>query len=76
MSNSIFNALGGNKPNLMQMIQQIKSNPAQILSQRFNIPTGINDPNAILQHLVQTGQVPQERLNQAYNIARQMGYKG
>lgn len=76
MNSSIYNALGGGKPNLMQMLQQIKSNPAQVLAQRFNLPAGVNDPNAILQHLVQTGQVPQERLNQAYNIARQMGYKG
>ena len=57
---------------MLQMLQQLKQNPMQfILQQRLNIPQNIaNDPNAILQHLLQTGQVDQTRVNQAYQMAQ------
>ena len=57
---------------MLQMLQQLKSNPLQfILQRRLNIPQDIaNDPNAILQHLLQTGQVDQTRVNQAYQMAQ------
>lgn len=50
--------------NLLAMLQQLKSNPMQMLSSRFNIPAGINNPNDILQHLLNTGQVSQNQVNQ------------
>lgn len=57
------------RPSMMQMLQQLRANPAQVLQQAgLNIPQGMNDPNAIIQHLLQSGQVPQE----AYNKALQM----
>lgn len=58
--------------NPIAMLQQLKSNPLQFLMQRkFNIPQSIaNDPNAIVNHLLQTGQVSQEAVNRAY---QQMG---
>ena len=58
--------------NPMQMLQAIKSNPVQFLLQRkFNVPANIaSDPNAILNHLLQTGQVTQDAVNRAY---QQMG---
>ena len=54
--------------NPLQMLQQLKSNPLQFLMQRrLNIPQNIvYDPNAILNHLLQTGQVSQEAVNRAY----------
>ena len=57
---------------MLQMLQQLKQNPMQfILQRRLNIPQDIaNDPNAILQHLLQTGQVDQSRVNQAYQMAQ------
>ena len=50
---------------LMNMYQQLRSNPMQMLARRFNIPQGINlnDPNAIIQHLLNTGQVQQNQVN-------------
>ena len=50
-----------------QMIQSFFQNPMQMLSQRFNIPqnVNVNDPNAIIQHLLNTGQITQAQLNQA-----------
>jgi hypothetical protein len=59
--------------NPMQMLQQLKSNPMQFLMQRkLNIPQNIaNDPQAIVNHLLQTNQVSQEQLNRAYQMAGQ-----
>jgi hypothetical protein len=76
MSNPLFNAICGYSPtNILQMIQQIRANPAQILSKRFNLPQNITSPNDIIQHLVNTGQITQEQLNSAYQQAQRMGIK-
>ena len=63
-------------PNILQMVNQLKANPMQILLQRkLNVPQSMmNDPNAILNHLLQTGQVQQSQVNNAYQIAQQMGF--
>jgi len=55
MMNSIF-----------QIYQQLRQNPMQMLARRFNIPSNvnINDPNSIIQHLINTGQVTQQQVNQ------------
>lgn len=75
MSNPLFSALGGNN-SIMSMLQQLKSNPAALLARRFNLPDGIqNDPHAIVQHLVSSGQVSQAQINRAYQQAQQMGFK-
>lgn len=57
--------------NILGMLQQLQSNPFQMLSQKFNIPQDLNvkDPNAIIQHLMNTGQVSQQAYNNARNIA-------
>ena len=64
-----MNNIGG----VMQMLSQFKANPMQYLVQRrMNVPQNIaNDPNAILQHLVSTGQISQQQINQAYQMAQQ-----
>jgi hypothetical protein len=51
------------------MLQQIQKNPMSILSQRFNIPDGVNvkDPNEIINHLVNSGQVKQSDVNAIKN---------
>ena len=62
--------------NLMQMIPQIKQNPLAVLKQAgFNVPTGFSNPNQIIQHLVQSGQVNQSQLDYAQRMARMMGMK-
>jgi hypothetical protein len=57
---------------IFSMLQQFKSNPMQYLMQRkLNIPAGIAaDPQAIINHLLQTGQVSQDAVNQAYQMAQ------
>lgn len=60
------------QPNMMQALQQLRADPAQVLQQAgLNIPQGMNDPNAIIQHLLQSGQVPQEAYNKALQMVRQ-----
>ena len=57
-----------NPMQLLQSLQQFKANPMQFLMQRrFNVPQNMtNDPQAILNHLMQTGQVSQDAVNRAY----------
>lgn len=58
-----------NPMNFMQMFQQFRANPMQMLMQsRMNIPNGMNDPNQILNHLLKTGQISQEQINSAYQM--------
>lgn len=73
MSNPLFNALGGGN-NMMQMLAQLKQNPMALLQRAgFNVPTNISDPQAIVQHLTQTGQINQNQLNQAQQMAQMFG---
>jgi len=53
---------------LMNMYNQMRSNPIAVLSQRFNIPANMQDPNEIIQHLLNTGQVSQAQVNQAMQM--------
>ena len=62
----------GNMPqmNPMQMLQQLRQNPVQVLRQAgLNVPDNLNDPNAIIQHLMNSGQVSQQRYEQARQMA-------
>lgn len=61
--------------NFQAALQQLRSNPVQFLLQRrLNIPQNINlnDPNAIAQHLLNTGQVTQAQYNEAMQAAKRM----
>lgn len=78
---SLFDSLGsGNQqqsqaPNVkaQQAMEQLRSNPAGVLGQiGLNIPSGMTDPQQMVQHLVQSGQVPQGRLAQAMQMMGQM----
>lgn len=71
MSNPMIG--GAPQPNLMQMIQQIRSNPMQFIQRAgFRVPQNMTDPNAIIQHLMQTGQISQQRYNQVFQTAQQL----
>lgn len=56
--------------NLVQMYQQMMQNPLGMLSQRYNIPQGVDtsNPDAIIQHLLNTNQVSQAQVNNAMNM--------
>lgn len=74
---SLFDSLGSKlqqKPqaqNPAQMIQQIKSDPAGVLkSMGYNLPAGIDtkNPQAIISGLMQSGQIPVNRYQQALRM--------
>lgn len=62
--------MAGNINDIMNLYSQLKQNPMQLLSQRFNIPRNINmqNPNEIIQHLLNTGQVNQSQVNQVMGM--------
>ncbi len=46
----------------------MKQNPMSLLQSKYQIPQGMNDPNEIIQHLLNSGQVSQAQVNQAMNM--------
>lgn len=78
MSNPFFTAMNsgaqtqpiqnGGISGLFEAARQFRANPMQfILQRKLNVPANLmNDPNAILNHLVQTGQVSQDQVNSGY----------
>lgn len=54
--------------NMFELAKQFQSNPMQLLSQRYNIPQNLNNPNEIIQHLLNTGQVSQAQVNRAMQM--------
>lgn len=60
----------GDMNDLMNMYKQMCNNPVQFLSKRFNIPQNVNtqNPNDILQYLLNSGQVSQTQVNRAMNM--------
>lgn len=79
MANPLFQSM--QQPNMNSMLQDLKQNPVQFLMQRkLNIPQDIaNDPNAIIQHLMNSGQISQAQYNKAMQMAKKIsnahGYK-
>ena len=62
--------MAGDMQDLMNFYNQLKSNPMSVLSKKFNIPQNvdINNPNDIIQHLLNTGQVSQQQVNNAMKM--------
>lgn len=54
--------------NVMQIYQQFMQNPMAMLSKRYNIPQNLNNPNDIIQYLLNSGQVSQTQVNQAMQM--------
>lgn len=55
----------GSQNDVMMVFNKLKEDPVQVLSMRFNIPQGVDvhDPNAIIQHLLNSGQISQAQVN-------------
>ena len=60
----------GNINDVFNVFNQLRQNPMQVLSTRFNIPQNMNmnDPNSIIQHLLNTGQITQQQVNGCMNM--------
>lgn len=60
-----------NPMQILQMISNLQQNPIQILRQAgLNIPNGVNSPQDIIQHLLNSGQITQEQVNQAQQMQK------
>ncbi len=64
--------------NLLGMFQGLMQNPVQtLLSRNLNIPQNIaGNPQAIIQHLLSTGQISQNQVNQAMMMRNNPMYRG
>ena len=74
--NSKENGQHGQQPQMtpQQAMSQLQADPAGTLKQAgLNIPDGMNNPQQIVQHLLQSGQVPQSRFAQAMQMIGQLG---
>lgn len=50
------------------LLQQFKLDPIQMISRKFNIPNNVQDPQEIIQYLLNTGQVTQAQVNNAMQM--------
>lgn len=69
MSNPL---MGNNNP--MAMLAQLKQNPLALLQRAgFNVPSNMNNPQEIIQHLMNSGQISQDQVNKAQSQAKMFG---
>lgn len=56
---------------MIEELNKIMKNPREYVAQcGLNVPQNINTPNDIIQYLMNTGQISQQRYNQAMSLAR------
>ena len=60
-----------NPMQIMSMLSQFKKNPLSLLAQRFNLPQNMNNPQDILNHLLSSGQINQNMIDQATQFKNQ-----
>lgn len=62
---------------MMQMLQQLKGNPMQFLSRMgLQVPAGMNDPQQMVQHLLNSGQRNQQQFDMSRQSANQWQNQG
>ncbi|MBP5325306.1 MAG: hypothetical protein J6Y86_07425 [Pseudobutyrivibrio sp.] len=60
---------------VLSMLMQFKQNPMGMLSQ-FGVPQNLsNDPQAVIQNMMNRGVISQDQYNQAMEMAKNMGAK-
>ena len=62
--------------NMFNMLQGMMQNPLAVISQRFNIPQGMNNPQDIVNHLLKTNQISQQQLNNVMQMKNNPLFKG
>ena len=80
MSSDLFKSFGtsANNAQIQYNAQSQKDAAIQLMRQRgMNVPQNIsNNPSAIIEHLIQSGQIPQNRLAMVQQmISQRMGRK-
>lgn len=65
-----------NPMQIMSMLPQLRANPVGFLKQYgFNVPENASNPNDIIQHLMNSGQINQSQYDQARQMAQQFGIR-
>ena len=74
MASELFQSFGSQQMQTVPAQQNPRDAAMSLLKQHgIQIPQGMeNDPSAIIQHLVQSGAVPQGRLNMAQQVMQRM----
>ena len=74
MASELYQSFGNQQMQAAPAQQNPREQALSLLKQRgIQIPDGIsNNPNAIIQHLMQSGQIPQGRLNMAQQMLQRM----
>ena len=54
--------------NIFNLLQAFNQNPMAMLQRRFNVPQGLNSPNDIINHLLSSGQITQQQLDQVMGM--------
>ena len=68
MNNPLVSGIS-NSP--MQMLARLKANPLGMLRQAgYNVPSDVSNPQTIIQHLMNSGQITQQQLTQAQQMAQ------
>ena len=64
--------------NILAMFNKLTSNPAQaLLEMGLNVPSNIsNNPQSIVQHLLNTGQISQDQVNNAMQMKNNPMFSG
>lgn len=61
-----------NPMQIMAMLNQFKQNPMAILGKRFNLPENLNNhPQDIINHLLSSGQINKNMVDQATQMKNQ-----
>lgn len=62
--------------NILYFANMFKQNPMALLMSRFNLPQNMNNPQEIVQYLLNSGQVTQEQVNRAMSMKNDPMFKG
>ncbi len=63
--------------NILGMFNALMNNPVQFLMQRgLNLPQNMTDPQQIVQHLLNSGQISQDQVNQAMQMRNNPMFRG
>lgn len=71
---SIFDRLNGGGPNMQDLMQQIRNDPRGMAQKAgYQIPENLaGNPQAMVQHLIQTGQVGGPAMQRIMPMIRQL----
>ena len=74
---SLFDRVNGQQASMQEQLRQLKSDPLSMARQKgYQIPDNLaNDPRAMFQHLVQTGQIKSPMMQRLMPMMQRMGLK-